>query len=304
MTPLSINIIGSGSIGHLWTAYLLTRKVNVCLYAKQSKPSQKYQLQSPNRQFNYAIGTKSLTEWQTPQFIIICVKSTALEVLCHQLKKVTTAHPPIVLMMNGMGIIEIAEKQLPDTEIYQASTTHGAKLERDSLLHTGLGETLIGKLQQAEKSGTNRHQVATLIEVLHSALPTTKWNDQHQQALWTKLFINAIINPLTAIHNVANGAIIDDFELNLQAKRLTQQLSPLIEKYLPTETWHSIFEKVGTIANQTYNNTSSMRQDVLSGRTTEVDFITGYILNKAKIHNIALPDHEQIASQIKALQGE
>lgn len=314
MPPPSINIIGSGSMGHLWTAYLLDNQAYVRLYAKQSKDSQKITVKSPKRCFSCNINYHSLKDWQISDFIIICVKTTSLEALCVDLQSIHQSDTPIILMMNGMGIIEIAKQYFPEAKIYQASTSHGARLERNNLLHTGKGETLIGSIQTGDipteqinnqgKSSTLKYPIAPLIEQLNLALPKTRWNSNHQEALWTKLLINAIINPLTTIYEVQNGDLVNKKQIKQQAKRLTQQLSPIIHKYLPNECWQSIFEKVEYVANQTYTNVSSMRQDILMGKKTEIDFITGYLLKIAATQNIALPEHEQIVKQIKTLEKE
>jgi len=301
---ISINIIGSGGMGHLWTSYLLDKQIDTCLYAKQPRTSQKLEVKSPQRKFTCNIAHQSLTQWRKADFIILCIKATGVKTLCQQLKEITTNHPPILMMMNGMGIIEIAQYYLPNTIICQASTNHGAQLQKHQLLHTGNGQTLIGDIGDDEQQSISRKKFAPLIEHLNIALPTTSWNTNHLETLWTKLLINSIINPLTAIYDVANGQLIQDPILNQQAKKLTQQLAPIIQKYLPTQTWQSIFEKVETIANQTYTNISSMRQDILIGRKTEIDFISGYLLKMATKQQIKLIDHEKIVNRVKMLENE
>ncbi len=304
MTPLSINIIGSGSMGHLWTAYLLDSQVNVRLFARQGKSSHPLRVQSPSRSFNCEIVHHCLADWRKPDFIIVSVKAMALESLCIELKTMTQAHPPLILMMNGMGLIEIAQQHLPDTLIYQASMSHGAHLENSYLKHTGQGETLIGDIDPEDPTEQKNNPITLLIDQLNRALPVTRWHANHIEALWTKLLVNSIINPLTAIHQVQNGELLANENINQQAKRLTQQLAPVIQHYLPTQSWQSIFEKVEVVANQTYTNVSSMRQDILLGRKTEIDFISGYLLDMAAKKQIYLPEHEQIVKQIKTLEKQ
>jgi len=302
--PIFINIIGSGSMGHLWASYLLknlpeNEQANITLYGKRPQKTFKLQVQTPQQTFNCAISHKSLNQWQPADYIIICVKATALEQLCYQLAEITLHHPPVLLMMNGMGIIEIAKRALPNTIICQASTNHGAQLDGARLCHTGTGQTLIGQID-----GSNTHQFifAPLIEQLDLALPTTTWNTKHLETLWTKLIVNSIINPLTTIHQVTNGALIDDSQINQQAETLVRELSPIIEKYLPKQTWQGLFEKVESIANQTYTNISSMRQDIIKGRKTEIEFISTYLIKTAKELNLELPKHKEIINEINKLE--
>ncbi len=301
MSLLSINIVGAGSIGHLLTAYLSSTPASITLYAKQPSKKQTYQLTSPTEKIQYLVEKKTLNQWQAADFIIICVKATALEDLCMQLRKIANKQTPIVLMMNGMGLIEIAKKHLPTTLIYQASTTHGALLVNNQLHHTGQGETLIGKI--FDDSLETQGAISPLIKLLNKAFTKTTWNEDHRQSLFKKLLINAILNPLTAIYNVNNGQLIENIEINQRAKKLTQELQPLIHYYLSHTNWLSIFKLVENIANKTNTNSSSMRQDILMGRKTEIDFITGYLLMLAKNHGIKLANHQQLFSQIKKLES-
>ncbi len=304
MTPLTINIIGSGSIGHLWSAHLLEKQSNITLYSRQPASNQQYQLVAPERTFNYQLASETLSDWRPADFIIICVKATDLETLCLQLKTIPSQHSTILLMMNGLGVIDLVEKHLPSTQVFQAATNHGARLDGHQLLHTGNGETLIGDLNSSNSTVSPPKVILPLIKQLNKALPTTRWNVNHKEALWLKLLVNSIINPLTAIHAVSNGQIVENRQINQQAKRLTKQLQPIIETHLPTHNWQSIFETVESVANQTYNNISSMRQDILRGRKTEIDFISGYLIKMATKQQLALPDHEQIVKQVKALENE
>jgi len=291
-------------MGHLWASYLLNNlpeneQSKITLYGKRSQKSFTLQVQTPQQSFDCKISHKSLNQWQPADYIIICVKATALEQLCKQLREITSKPPPILLMMNGMGIIEITKKDLPNTLICQASTNHGAQLDGIQLSHTGAGQTLIG---QVDGNDDHRSSFTSLIEQLNFALPTTTWNESHLETLWTKLIVNSIINPLTTIHQVTNGALIDDSYINRQAETLARELSPIIEKYLPKQTWQGLFEKVESIANQTYTNISSMRQDIIKGRKTEIEFISGYLLKTARSLNIKLLKHEKIANEINELE--
>ena len=42
-----------------------------------------------------------------------------------------------------------------------------------------------------------------------------------------------------------------------------------------------------------------MRRDILYGRYTEIDYITGYLLQRARYHGILLPEHIHVYSLVK-----
>ena len=62
----------------------------------------------------------------------------------------------------------------------------------------------------------------------------------------------------------------------------------------------SVIKVVYSVAEKTFGNTSSMLQDVLKGRMTEIDSINGYIICLAKKHNIEVPVNEALYGLVKS----
>ena len=60
-------------------------------------------------------------------------------------------------------------------------------------------------------------------------------------------------------------------------------------------------EMVYSVAEKTSGNTSSMLQDVLKGRMTEIDSINGYIIRLAKKHKIEVPVNEALYELVKSV---
>ncbi len=303
-----INIIGAGCIGHLLVFRFLTKStttgIDINLFTKSIRKRCALQYQSPVESFNLSIEYSTLNNWKRPDLIIICIKYPQLDQLCQQLSRLKynnkiDASIPILIMMNGMGLIEIVMSYFPNNPIFQAVTTHGAKFEQNLLVHTGDGETQLGGYQDEKYE----RQKDALCKLLNNYLPQTLASNNIEQALWKKLLINAIINPLTSIHNIENGQIVSNSTIKLEVSLLCQELSPLLYKLNAFENSQQLFQQVCLIANQTKNNTSSMRQDHLNHRKSEIESITGYLLNKAKSMNIELPLHNKIYRKIKRLEN-
>lgn len=122
--------------------------------------------------------------------------------------------------------------------------------------------------------------------------------------MYLKLIVNAIINPLTAIHDIANGQLIANDRLKPDASSLLQELTPLLTCLLPKMSTDEIASHIVQVAQNTANNSSSMRQDLKAGKQTEIDFITGYLIKQAKSHQIELSQHATILNKIKRLEQE
>ena len=51
-------------------------------------------------------------------------------------------------------------------------------------------------------------------------------------------------------------------------------------------------------------NISSMLQDIRQQRHTEIDYITGYLLRRARAHGLTLPVNSRLYEQIKRKENE
>ncbi|KAK0113791.1 hypothetical protein ONS95_014041 [Cadophora gregata] len=142
-----------------------------------------------------------------------------------------------------------------------------------------------------------------------------------------KLTINAIVNPLTAILGVKNGEILQHDSIRrvthllieecsrilvslpelqpTNSKTTTSSPSPgkkspddemtLLERFSPTR----LDTLVTTVAQKTAANTSSMLQDVQAGRETEIEYINGYFVRRARETGIKCVFNEKIVGAVK-----
>ncbi|WP_284188338.1 ketopantoate reductase C-terminal domain-containing protein, partial [Zoogloea oryzae] len=61
--------------------------------------------------------------------------------------------------------------------------------------------------------------------------------------------------------------------------------------------------RVAAVAAATGANRASMLQDVLAGRKTEIDAITGVLLALADRHGLPAPTHQAVFTLVKRLEG-
>jgi 2-dehydropantoate 2-reductase len=305
---LSFNIIGAGAMGHLWASFLIKQGFQTHIYARKSKPNQSLKIISANQSFQQDFQYRTLSQWLEADIILICVKAHQLHALCLQLQPLNLADKHLVLMMNGMGLVEVVNSVLPQQKVLQASIVQGAYLSQNILKHTGSGTTLIGPIacsgtQSTRKiSSENLESIdRLLITPLNKALAVVKWNPSQTETLRLKLIINAIINPLTSLANQSNGMVLENEQLSSEAEQLLNELKPLLPHLFNEFDYFTIKQQVEQVALQTSQNISSMLQDIRSGKPTEIDFINGYLVALGQRHAISLPKHQQMIKQIKQL---
>ncbi len=113
---------------------------------------------------------------------------------------------------------------------------------------------------------------------------------------------NALINPLTGLHDLPNGALLDDPVLHRRMAELATEADALLTRLDPGWPGDSL-PRVEAIARATAGNTSSMRADMQRGAPTEIDAINGWLLDQAARLGLALPAHRAIVTAVRARQA-
>ncbi len=206
---------------------------------------------------------------------------------------------PVILLHNGMGIDEKVQALLPTIPVITGVTEIGAMhREHCSFRLTGRGNTWLGYRGQHLLP----KQITAMIAQLKRCLPQTYLTHFIHTRQWQKLAINAVINPLSAKYNVKNGALLTAThreEIMELCAELTTLFHALNLEGAPQE---SILEQVLGVLHHTQDNSSSMRQDILHKRPTEIDFLNGYMLAQAVAKRIDMPKHQAIYHFIKQLE--
>ena len=207
----------------------------------------------------------------------------------------------LLCFQNGIGHAEKLAAYIPSRQLWLAVTTEAArKSSANVVLHTGQGATIFGPAFTEEKEGDLGQEANKLIRLMDSASLRFEYSGCMRRAVWEKLIINAVINPLTALLRIPNGELCLDEERIGLMKDLFREamLTSEAEKvYLSWKLW----DKILNVCSTTASNRSSMLQDVEGGRVTENEWISGAIRRIALIHRIETPITDVIYRLIRTL---
>ncbi len=152
-----------------------------------------------------------------------------------------------------------------------------------TIVHAGRGPLLLGPVEASPSSNPMMERLSQA-NVLETSILSS---DTIKKSQLQKLVVNAVINPLTAIFRCKNGQLLDNPTRLAVMRLLIEETGPIVRALLhdaPDAAFsdQSLLDLVLTVAHKTSANTSSMLQDVQSGRKTEIDYINGYIARKGK----------------------
>ncbi|MDP2560037.1 2-dehydropantoate 2-reductase [Psychrobium sp. 1_MG-2023] len=291
---LNIAIIGQGAIGLLWAHHLASQghRITFVRRAGSTQPNHSQLVCNRGKESTRTFDTLNAQLPESLDLVIITTKAyqvlSALEPLIPCIKET-----PLLLLHNGMGPVEQL-KLSQEHHIMLATTSHGALLESEnSIRHTGIGLTMIGHFNGLDSQYTQH--IATL---LNNALPEVQFTESIERALWLKLAINCAINPLTALENCRNGDLAATRHEEI-IENVCQEIALLTTCLGLDLGFEEIKATVYAVIDKTANNFSSMHQDIIKQRPTEIDCINGYVVSKAEQLGIKVPYNLELYQKIK-----
>ena len=325
MSPLTDtqrwHILGAGAIGSLWAGYAYKAGRPATLIMRDSATLAAYQ-QAGGFTTQLRSGTEVLPLPATcPEQIIqastakassggtitALLITTKAQHTLDALKAVAPAltDPPLlVLLQNGMGVAEKVQQLYPRATLLQASTTEGAYRKGPfSVVHAGQGQTLLGQSQSATPTRPQHTLDAASQKQIAQSLSAAPLNvvvsDNIEAVLWRKLAVNSAINPLTVKYRCRNGELLDN---PIAAQDMADVVEEILQlsQLLGREDWvEDLLPQVRQVAADTALNRSSMLQDIEAGRTTEIDYITGYLCRLGESQGLSLKRNKALLEIVR-----
>lgn len=288
------HVLGAGSIGCLFTHELQRGgiDVNVLLRTRPADPLRELTVEQGSTCQQQKISVSASAANSEINFLLVTTKAydvlSAIDSVAHRLHDNTT----LVLLANGLGFAEQVVNKYPHLDLYQGTTTEGAYRVADfHIRHAGVGATRIG--------AANAPLPPLWFSAWERAMPRVAWEANIEAALWHKFAINCAINPLTAIHRCANGQLQEQPLLKKSVTALCNEIALVSEALGFQGTAATIHTDTKRVIGATADNRSSMLQDVLGQRQTEIDYLNGHLARIAGIHGIPTPRNDALLEGFK-----
>ncbi|MEZ8027011.1 2-dehydropantoate 2-reductase [Enterovibrio norvegicus] len=290
---MHFTLVGAGAVGTLWGLKLQNAGHHVHFWTRAEQNSLTRSLESQAEQHFPANNPALLAD---SDCILVCVKAFQVDTALNSLLPHLHQDTPVILMHNGMGTAQSALEKLGTFPLLLATTSQASLLLSETTIrHTGMGETRLGGINPSGK------RCDFLTEVLNHALPPCAWENKIEQALWQKLAINCMINPLTGIFQIQNGELTKP-EYSDQLHQLASEIALVMRAEGIDTDSDTVLQRTLSVANATATNYSSMNRDVFFKRASEIDAITGYLIHCANRHRIATPENQALYLAIKNLE--
>ena len=196
----------------------------------------------------------------------------------------------IVVLQNGLGN-EVAIRRIVNgkCKVLRAVTGMAAEFFKAGHVRYWKGETVI----ERDPAGID------IAQTMNSCGLETSVTERFKEKLWTKAAVNSVVNPLTAIFRVRNCEIV--------AKSLAPVRHQIVRECIDVGRKEGVvlqdrLEKKVDNEIGSYKNYSSMYQDVIKGKKTEIDFLNGKIVELGRKNHVPTPVNETMYNLVKYLE--
>ncbi|MDP3804788.1 MAG: 2-dehydropantoate 2-reductase [Candidatus Omnitrophota bacterium] len=302
---MKIAVVGPGAMGCLISGYLKNKtKEEVWLYDKLPERARHIRdnfikVETPNSAFQAKVNvTADAKEIGVCDLVMICVKSYSTEDACKEIKEMVGENTYVMTLQNGIGNVQILKDHFGEDKVVAGITNHGATLlGLGHVRHAGKGDTIIGRAD-GRLSGILKE----IAGILNRAGFETKISKDIDSVIWSKLIINVGINALTAITRLNNGRLIEYEESRSLLRSAVQEATKIVKRKRIKLAYDDPIQKVESVCKGTAQNVSSMLQDVLNKRRTEIEFINGAIIRQGKALGIPTPVNEVLANLVRTIE--
>ena len=229
--------------------------------------------------------------------IFLCVKSYALETTLEFCRPLLQPGTLLIFMQNGVGHVDFRDR------VGEAAAAFGCTSEGATLLgtghvrHAGDGETFLDRSDDISQA-----LLLKTVAILQAARLSASVSENILTRLWAKLFVNVGINALTAIHDCMNGELLTIAGVQEEMRAAVRE-AELVALAKGISLENDPCQATVAVCRATARNISSMRQDVLKKRPTEIDAINGAVVREALRFGIATPVNDALVRRIKEIES-
>ena len=225
-----------------------------------------------------------------PDLIVIATKSQGLESAIENIKNFVYKDVIIISLLNGISSEERIQEVYPTAKVLKSYFIgHSAVRNGNSVTQDGVGEIVV------EKS-------SKLKEIFDEFKINYKMPDDIVYSMWLKYTMNLFSNQVSAILNMNFGELKRNSAFIDFAKKIIAEVRLIAEKKGVKNLENLEKDALGFLQKMCDEGKTSMLQDVLAGRKTEVEIFAGEIIRLGKLHEIPTPCNQVLYDLIKIVE--
>ena len=241
------------------------------------------------------LATDDVTEIGTADYIIMTPKSYDLDATVAQIKPIVGSNTVILPLLNGIDNSDRIRTLLSGTEVWQGCCYIVARLNEPGVVESSGG---VHRFNFGYEYKQNNERLIGFETLLKEAGIDATFHEKIMHVIWTKFFFISSTASLTSYFDVSFGALLTDEVRKATLVSVLEELL-LVANAEGAEIEHTVIDKViHQLEKLPFETTASMHSDFKAGKNTEVQGLTGAVIQLAKKHTIATPTYEQVYAEL------
>jgi 2-dehydropantoate 2-reductase len=304
--PMKLAVLGPGALGCLVAALLWEAGEDVSLVdyrpervaRLRQQGIQVHDLEGGQRVVRVPIGLAP--EVGARDVTIVTVKAYQTAAAARDLPGLMAAGGLALTLQNGLGNLEeMARVVGPERLLAGVGFLGVTRQDEGRIIYAGRGAIFIGTPAASQVSGA---EVTAVAEVFRRAGLECQPREDIDAVLWEKLVINVGINPLTALLRVPNGVLLEvppAWDVAVAAAQEAQAVA----KAAGLDLTGDPAARLEQVCTATAANRSSMLQDILAGRPTEIEALNAQVCQRGAALGVPTPVNLILTRLLRALEA-
>ena len=302
---MKITVLGAGAMGSLFSGYLSRKNtvtvVDISETMVSAVNSKGVRIKESDGSVvtchpKAALSTEGIG---LQDLVIVFVKSIYTVSALETNRSIIGSDTYLMTLQNGAGheskLLKFADRR----HVIIGSTQHNSSIiEPGFINHGGSGITSIGLLDGGSES---LEPIAKNFAACGFQCTT---EDNVLKQVWKKMFTNTAVSSLTALFQVPMGFIHTDPNANWLMRKLCGEAVEVANSLGLGFNYEEVVKNVENVCINAPNGYTSIYADIRDGRKTEVDTISGSVIETAHDRGIEVPYHEMTVKCIHALEDK
>ena len=297
MKRMNVIICGLGAVGLTYASKF--KDVSNLKILADKKRLEKFKTQKPvlngkEMDFDYILPDGKFD----CDLIIISTKADGLGSAIENIKNFVGEKTIILSLLNGISSEEkIANVYGRDKVLHSYFIGHSAVRVENSVTQDGVGKIVFGS-----PYNENKTKVELLREFLSESGIDFDTPDDIIYSMWLKFTLNIFSNQSSAILNMTFGEMKHSPKFIEFAKKIIEEVKVVAQACGVNNLENLEADSLKVLSGMIDEGKTSMHQDILAGRKTEVEIFGGEIIKLGEKYNIPTPYNQVMYDMIKILE--
>jgi len=227
--------------------------------------------------------------------LICCIKGYDIKKNIKQVRACIGTNTIFLPLLNGMDGIDAIQKEFPENPVWGGCIYLVSKLEEPGFIKEtgGLEQLYFGS------SLSDQNKLMEIEKIFKGAEIKSDISLDITHVMWEKFVFISAFATITSYYNTNVGSILSDPEKKGRLIKLFDEIVRVAEAshiFLPKEIIPKAIDKLSSLPP---GSTSSMHLDFTKGRSTELESLTGYVVELARQIGIRTPVYNEIYAALK-----